>query len=79
MPNLWEVTPMSEALHCDCGVERNDSHETDCLVGAIHGVARSLRLLGNHDAATSMGAIEALGLVVRDGLGDIASTMDRKG
>ena len=75
MPNLWEVTPMSEALHCDCGVERNDSHESDCLVGAIHGVAYALKLLGNADAATSMGAIEAFGLVVRDGLTDISNAM----
>jgi hypothetical protein len=70
---------MSEALHCDCGVERDGSHETDCLVGAVHGVARALRLLGNHDAATSMGAIEALGLTITNaavtvaaGLGEIA-------
>ena len=79
MPNLWEVTPMSEALHCDCGVERNDSHESDCLVGAIHGVACALRLLGNADAATSMGAIEAFGLVVQEGLGDIARAVMGEG
>lgn len=39
---------------------------------AIESCARALRDLGNADAATSMGAIEALGKVVRDGLNRIA-------
>ena len=59
---------MREGLHCNCDVEDNHSHETDCLVGAIHGVAYALKLLGNADATTSMGAIEALGAIVQEGL-----------
>jgi len=66
-------------LHCLCSVDgveaTRDDHRFDCLVGAVHGVARALRLLGNHDAATSMGAIEALGAVVQEGFGDIARAM----
>ena len=71
---------MSDALHCNCDV--NDAvaeHIPDCLVGAVHAVARALRLLGNNDAATSMGAIEALGVVVADGLMDIARAASGEG
>jgi len=66
---------MSEALHCDCETENNHNHETDCLVGAIHGVAFALRLLGNADAATSMGAIEAFGAVVEEGFSNLTSVI----
>ena len=69
---------MTEGLHCNCNVEDNHSHETDCLVGAIHGVAYALKLLGNADATTSMGAIEALGAIVQEGFGDIARAIYEK-
>ena len=67
---------MSEALHCDCvGIDDGtvSGHNLDCLVGSIHAVARALRLLGNADAATSMGAFEAFGAVVQEGLLGITS------
>ena len=67
-------------LHCHCSVEATrDDHRLDCLVGSIHAVAGALRLLDNNDAATSMGAIEALGAVVQEGLGDIARAMNGEG
>ena len=68
---------MSKVLHCDCDVNEDKTeyffHFPDCLVGAVLTVAHALTVLGNNDAATSMGAIEALGVVVRDGLADISN------
>ena len=68
---------MSEALHCDCKIDETMTeyvyHHPDCLVRAVLEVAHALTILGNADAATSMGAIEAFGLVVRDGLTDISN------
>jgi len=68
---------MSGSLHCDCdlGDGTANDHDLDCLVGSIHAVACALKLLGNADAATSMGAIEALGKVVQEGFGDIAGAV----
>ena len=75
---------MSEALHCDCDIDDGtvSEHNLDCLVGSIHAVARALRLLGNADAATSMGAFEAFGAVAEEGflnlsgaIGDISNAM----
>ena len=68
---------MSDELHCLCFVAERPmaEHMPDCLVGAVLTVARALTALGNNDAATSMGAIEALGAVVRDGLADITNAM----
>ena len=74
---------MSKVLHCDCDVNEDKTeyffHFPDCLVGAVLTVARALTALGNNDAATSMGAIEALGLTIINaavtvaaGLGEIA-------
>jgi len=72
---------MSEALHCDCDIDDGtvSEHNLDCLVGSIHAVARALRLLGNANAATSMGAIEALGAVVEEGLLGITSVIENIG
>ena len=38
--------------------------ETEELTGAINNIAAALRLLGNADACTPMGALEAYGAVV---------------
>ena len=70
---------MNESLHCNCDVDDNHSHETDCLVGAIHEVAYALRLLGNADAATSMGAFEAFGAVVQEGFLNLTSVIENIG
>lgn len=43
---------------------------------AIRAVARSIQNLGNADAATPMGAIEALGKVLKEGMEQIASSID---
>ena len=70
-------------LHCLCGVDGanavRDDHRHDCLVGSILEVAHALKLLGNANAATSMGAIEALGAVVQEGFGDIARAIYGEG
>jgi len=69
---------MSEALHCDCDVEDIHSHENNCLVGAIDSVAFALKLLGNADAATPMGAIEAFGGVIEEGISKIILAIETK-
>ena len=71
---------MSETLHCDCDVndDTRKEHEFDCLVGSIYAVASALKLLGNADAATSMGAIESLSSGLQSGLTDIAGAIDSK-
>jgi len=43
------------------------------LIEAVKEVSRALRDLGNADAATPMGAIEALGVAVREAGHSIAS------
>ena len=70
-------------LHCLCNVDglkaTRDEHRLDCLVGSILEVAHALKLLGNANAATPMGAIEALGAVVQEGFGDIARAINGEG
>ena len=66
---------MSEALRCDCQAGGDGGHDTSCLVGAIHGVANSLTVLGLNGAGTSMGAIEALALEVTKAAGTFAASL----
>ena len=49
--------------------------EDASVPAALREVAYALRQLGNAGAATPMGAIEAFGLVVKDGLEGIASAI----
>ena len=52
---------------------------TDALLyvgDGLHAIARSIHLLGNADAATPMGAIEALGAVLKESLSSISSSLD---
>ena len=69
---------MTRELHCECKIDdgTNNYHRNDCLVGAIDGVADSIKLLGNADAYTQMGAIEAFGVVVKEGLSELSSSID---
>lgn len=70
-----------------CFVSPNESDanmEEANVVDGLYAIARSLRdvaeaihALGNNHASTSMGAIEALGLVVKDSLSSLASSMER--
>lgn len=46
------------------------------IAHSLEQVARAIRDLGNADAATPMGAIEALGLAMKDGLGSIAIAIE---
>ena len=43
---------MSNTLHCDCDIDDGtvSEHNLNCLVGAIHAVARALRSLDNTQA-----------------------------
>lgn len=43
------------------------------LASAVHVLAYQVSRLGNADASTPMGAIEALGAVLKEGMGDIAT------
>ncbi len=46
------------------------------LADATDRNASALRALGNADAATPMGAMEAFGLVVKEGLEQVAGSID---
>ena len=69
---------MTRELHCECEIDdgTNHHHRHDCLVGAIDHVANAIKLLGNADAYTQMGAIEAFGVVVKEGLSELSSAVD---
>lgn len=45
------------------------------MAGAIGSVANELKYLGNGDAATTRGAIEGLGMLMREGLGEVAGAI----
>ena len=47
------------------------------VVDAINRLARSIVLLGNADAATPMGGMEALGKSMQDSANTIASAIER--
>lgn len=53
------------------------SQDGTAIAKALDGVAARLSDLGNGDAATPMGAIEAHGLVFKDGLCDHVLALDR--
>lgn len=42
----------------------------------LDGLTRAIRDLGNADASTPMGAIEALGLVMKEGLDSVAAAIE---
>lgn len=53
---------------CDCN---------SCVIAdGLHDIASALRSLGNADAETPMGAIEALGAVLLDAADNIANAID---
>ena len=53
---------------CDCKA---------CVVAdGLYAVAAALQRLGNADASTPMGGMEALGAVVKDGMDGVAGAMD---
>jgi hypothetical protein len=45
---------------------------------SLDAVARSINRLGNADAATPMGGLEALGAVLKDGMSEIASALGNR-
>ncbi len=73
-----DLDPLIDALH-SCFISPNvaDSNlEAANLVDVIQNVARALHNLGNSDAATRMGAIEAHGKAVYDGAELIAGAIN---
>ena len=59
-----------------------ETHAPEIVAGALiasslESVASALRYLGNGDAGTSMGAIEALSVQLREGLNCIGDALDR--
>ncbi len=57
-----------EGPHRDCGI-------ADALFALSDGITRTLRDLGNGDAATPMGAIEAHGVAVKEAADRIADAL----
>ena len=49
------------------------------LAEAVDNVAVSLNKLGNNDACTPMGGLEALGLVLKEGMSEMATAMSEIG
>ena len=49
------------------------------MVDAIYALARSIDRLGNADASTPMGGLEALGKVLSDSIDGLASTVENNG
>jgi hypothetical protein len=59
----------------------SDDYETDlqAVADGLFAVAAAIKLLGNADAATSMGGLEALGEVVREGFESLAISVSGVG
>jgi hypothetical protein len=55
-----------------------DCRETEepCLIHAIQSVARALHRLGNADAATPFGGLEAIGIQIKEASGRIATAIE---
>ena len=56
--------------------ESDSNLETANIVDALYRVARALRALGNGDAATQMGGMEALGVAMRESADTIAGALN---
>jgi len=52
--------------------------DQQAIADGLFAIARAIRDLGNADAATPMGAIEALGVVVKEGFQHIASAIEER-
>lgn len=48
----------------------------DAISHLASAVVKASKLLGNNDAATQMGALEAFGLVMKEGMHEIAVALD---
>ena len=67
-----DMGTVAKAILC-CGLSLE--HVADKL----GSVAFQLKYLGNGDAATPMGALEALGLVIKESVGSMASAISEVG
>jgi len=56
--------------------DRKD-YKTDgeAIAAGLFAVANAIHYLGNADAATPMGAIEAFGMVMKEGLSDVSDSI----
>jgi hypothetical protein len=49
--------------------------DQEAIAAGLFAVANAIQDLGNGDAATPMGAIEAFGMVMKEGLSDISDSI----
>jgi hypothetical protein len=56
---------------------RAHSESMGKLSEAVSSLSTNVRSLGNANAATEMGAIEGLGLAIREGLSDLSAAVGR--
>jgi len=65
-------------MNCDCDVDEHRRefffHLPNCLVGAVLAVASALTIEEGNDTE-GMGAVEVLGVAVREGLMDITNAV----
>ena len=80
-----ERASVDNDLHdCFIATEASGSHLEGCnltdalfhIAASLDGVAKAIRDLGNADAATPMGAMEAFGVVVKEGLQQLTEALD---
>jgi hypothetical protein len=59
----------------------SEDYETDlqAVADGLFAIASAIKLLGNADAVTPMGAFETLGKVVKEGFETLASSIDSVG
>lgn len=70
---------LREALFAEPGSKNDAKNAVDALFSiadSLHEVAAALRALGNGNACTQMGAIEAFGIVVKDSADRLADAIE---
>ena len=53
-----------------------DDLDVQRIEDSLLAIARALNRLGNADASTPMGGLEALGAVMKDGMSEIAASIE---
>ena len=55
---------------------RDYDSDEEAIADGLFAIAKALRDLGNADASTPMGGLEALGAVIREGLQNMATAIE---
>jgi hypothetical protein len=66
---------LEEAMSAQFPADNQIASALRDVAKSIDGVASALRALGNADAATPMGAIEALGVTLKESLAEVAESV----